>query len=205
MLFKMKEKIVLFVLVLLLSAGIVSGQIKSGEYDSDLRLAYNPSSGLVTGVYENYTGYDESTEGPMFSCIFYIHGLMEDDVSTIETYYPLDKSEDMITGELIRIEENEVSIKLNDQHGGCWNVWNFTDDYTNFKLQVSKDWIEIRYIDIEKAFFYTGKQESTKREAFVLKGDIVFIDKIESDWIHCSFYGKTVTRGWLKLSSVNQN
>ena len=100
MLFKMKEKIVLFVLVLLLSAGIASGQIKSGEYDSDLRLAYNPSSGLITGVYENYSGYDESTGGPMFSCIFYIHGLMEDNVSTIETYYPFcDRQEFLLTNE----------------------------------------------------------------------------------------------------------
>ncbi len=201
----MKGIISFLVLALLLTSCSVSGQIESGEYEDGLKLAYNPSTGLVTGVYENYSGYDEGTGNPKFSCIFYIHGFIKGNISEIETYYPLEKSEEMITGEIKRIEENEISIKLNDQHGGCWNVWDFSDDLTNFKLQKNKDWIEIRYIVIEKAFFYTEKQESTKRKAYIQEGDLIFVDQIEDEWIHCSFYGKTVTQGWIKLNSANQN
>ena len=201
----MKIKHSLTFLNLLLVAFFAKGQIEPGIYNDGLKLAYNPSIELITGIYENYSGYDESTGNPRFSCIFYINGTLKDSIASIETYFPLDKEDDMIAGKLKHTENNEISIKLDDQHGGCWNVWDFSDDFTNFKLQESKNWIEIRYIDIDKAFFYTQQNETTKRKAYVLKGDIVFIDKIKSNWIHCSYIGKTVTTGWLKLDSVNQD
>ena len=201
----MKEKIGLVVFVLFINSCIVDAQIESGVYDNGLKVAYNPSVSLLTAYYEGYSGYDESADSPRFSCVFYIHGYMKDSISEVETYFPLDKSEDLINGKIKLLKKNVVSIKLNSQHGGCWNVWNFSEDYTTFKLEKSNNWIEIRYINIEKAYFYSEKQEETKRKAFVLKGDIVYIDKIEDEWIHCSFYGKTVTKGWVKLESVNQN
>ncbi|PLX12577.1 MAG: hypothetical protein C0597_13035, partial [Marinilabiliales bacterium] len=201
-LLKITRKLGILALLLILSSCHSNGQIKSGIYDNGLKLAYNPSTNSLTGIFENYSGYDENTGNHRFSCIFYIQGFLLNNASEIETFYPLDKSETLIAGELNRLEDSIISIKLNEEHGGCWNVWNFADDFSKFSLEESKNWLEIKYVVIEKAFFYHEKIESTKRKAYVLKGDLVFIDKIESDWIHCNFYGKTVTQGWLRRSSV---
>jgi len=160
---------------------------------------------LVTGIYENYSGYDESTGESKFSCIFYIYGFVKGNEATIATYYPTDKKGNLIKGIADIVGENEISIKLKEQHGGCWNVSDFTNDSTNFKLEETKDWIEIRYINTDKAYFYTNMSDKTKQKNYVLKGDIIFIDQIENNWIHCRYYGKKVTEGWIKYSSVNQD
>jgi hypothetical protein len=200
-----KELFIFLFLAAVVNSCTLEEQVKSGEYEHGLKLAYNSSNGLITGIYEEYSGYDETTGNPRFSCVFYIHGFLNNNVASIETYYPLEKSDDLIAGEIELVNENEISIKLDDKHGGCWNVWDFTSDFTNFKLEANKDWLVIRFIVLEKTYFYKEKQEDTKRKAYLIEGDIVFIDKIENDWIHCSYYGKTITKGWMKLNSVNQN
>lgn len=200
----MKIKTGLFICILLLQNFLVNAQLETGIYDNGLKLAFNPSTNVITGIFENYSGYDNKTGDPAFSCIFYIHGLLKDSTSRIETYFPLDKKDDLVIGKIKLIAKDKISIKLDDEHGGCWNVMSF-DDFTNFKLRENKIWIEIRYIAIEKAFFHSEKDQSTKRKAYVLKGDLVFIDKIDSEWVHCSYHGKTVTTGWLKPNSVNKD
>jgi hypothetical protein len=159
---------------------------------------------LITGFFEGYSGIDENTDESRFSCIFYISGTYKNGEISIETYYPLDKADDLIIGKLEIKDSNKLLIKLDAEHGGCWNVWNFTNDFSEFNLADEMNWLEIRYVDVDKVFFYDAKNEESKRKNYILKGDIVYIDKIENEWVHCRFLGKTITEGWIKKESINK-
>ena len=143
------------------------------------------------------------TGNPKFSCVFYLEGFHNNGEIMITSYYPIGKLENQIKGELQIVSDKKIKIKLSIEHGGCWNVEHFADDFVNFDLETTKNWKEIRYIDCNKAYFYGAKKENTKKKSFVIKGDIVYIDKIENNWIHCQFLGKKITEGWLKQKSVN--
>ena len=177
-----------------------NSQIQSGEY-SGLNLAFNPNTKKITGYFEMYSGIDQ-----MFSCIFYMEGNYTDSVSKIRTYYPENKDEDLINGNIHLIDSTTISISLPEEHGGCWNVYHFADTTTdwNFKIAKKTNWIEISYITADKAFFYREKSENTKRKACLLKNDIIYIDKIEDNWIHCIYSGKSITEGWIKLNDIYQ-
>ena len=198
----MKGNIIFPLLLLTFSIGF--SQIKSGEYAMGLNIAYNPEKKLVTGYYENYTGFDEETGNSKFSCVFYLEGFYNKGEIMITSYYPIDKLEDRIKGELQIVSDKKIKIKLSEEHGGCWNVVHFAGDFVNFNLETTNNWKEIRYIDCNKAYFYGAKKESTKKKSFLIKGDIVYIDKIENNWIHCQFLGNKITEGWLKQKSVNK-
>jgi hypothetical protein len=194
----------LFFSLLLLTCSIGFSQISSGEYDSGLNIAYNPKNKLVTGYFENYTGMDETTGNPRFSCIFYLEGFNNNGKIKITSYYPIDKKEDLIDGEIQIVTSNKIKIKLSEEHGGCWNVAHFADEFTTFEIQTPKNWIEIRYIAINKAYFYGAKDDKTKKKSYLIKGDIIYIDKIENNWIHCHYFGNKTSEGWLKLESTNK-
>lgn len=194
----------LFFSLLLLTSSIGFSQISSGEYDSGLNIAYNPKNKLVTGYFENYTGMDETTGNLRFSCIFYFEGFNNNGKIKITSYYPLDKKEDLIDGEIQIDTSNKIKIKLSEEHGGCWNVAHFADEFTTFEIQTPKNWIEIRYIAINKAYFYGAKDDNTKKKSYLTKGDIIYIDKIENNWIHCHYFGNKTSEGWLKLESTNK-
>lgn len=188
--------------LILFSSLILKGQISSGFYTNGLNLAYNPNNKLVTGFFENYSGLDENTGKPTFSCIFYISGIYSKNGFEIESYYPTDKVDDFIKGNVQIVNTNTIKIKLTEDHGGCWNVQNFKDDFVDFTLTQKTNWIEIKYINREKVYFYNDKNLETKRKAYVVRGDIVYIDKIEGEWIHCKYIGKTTTEGWIKKENI---
>lgn len=202
---KIKFITTIYTLIAITYSSLTYGQISSGKYDNGLSIAFNPQTNKVTGYFENYSGLDENTGEPRFSCIFYISGIYNKDGFGIETYYPTDKEDGLIKGE-IRIKDTKtISIKLAEDHGGCWNVQQFSDGFTDFTLTTESEWIEICYIDSDKVYFHNDKNDASKRKAYVLKGDIVYIDKIENDWIHCKYFGKTITEGWIKKVTINKN
>jgi hypothetical protein len=192
------------VLSLLLKLSFSYCQIKSGEYDDGLNLAYNPINNLITGFYENYTGLDEETNNPRFSCVFYIKGVYKKSKIGIESYSPLDKEADLINGEIKLINLNTIAIKLQDEHGGCWNVQPFKDEFVTFSLYQKKNWIEIRYINTPKSYFYKNKTEESKQKSYLVKGDIIYIDKIEDKWIHCIYKANKTVSGWIKIDTLNK-
>ena len=196
----MKKYILLF---LIFSSINILGQIKSGEYEDGLNLAYNKKTNRLTGYFESYTGYDEETKDSKFSCIFYIEFQHKKNKIEITTYFPKHKEEDIIKGEFRIIKPTQIQIKLEDEHGGCWNVQHFNDKLETFNLDTEKKWIEIRYINIPKSYFYSEKNEISKQRAFLIKGDVIFIDTIDGNWVHCIYKGKKITQGWIKLDELN--
>ncbi|MFN7045076.1 MAG: hypothetical protein ACK4M1_07750 [Flavobacterium sp.] len=200
----MTKIITLFILFLFSSVGLSQQLIQSGEYDNSLRMAYDSESKKITGYYENYTGWDEETKAPRFSCIFYIEGTVSEQKVKIKTYYPEDKNEDTIEGH-IEIANNEtIYIVLPEEHGGCWNVQHFADKPDKFELIKKTNWIQIRYVDTEKSYFHKSKSDTKKQKPYVIKGDIVYVEKIEGDWALCSYFDKKTTKGWLKVADLNQ-
>jgi len=193
------NKLILFLLLFPIK---FYGQYKltPGIYE-ELRIAYDSSANYVTGYYENGTGYDKKTGSPIFSCIFYIEGTLANDTANIKTYFPCDT--DIIEGKL-SLNKNEVKILLSSEHGGCWNVQHFTDSPVNFIFEQHKPWIQIRYAVKDKVYFYSEQNDMNKLKAYIVKGDIVYIEKINNDWVFCSFSGKRITQGWIRLSDLNQ-
>jgi len=197
-------KTVLILLTVLFCSSIQeSPKFISGKYDNELHLAFNPNNNIVTGYFNSATGYDESTDRPKFTCVFYLEGKLENNKVNIESYYPLKKEDDLILGAINLIDNSHLSIKLSEDHGGCWNVQPFSNAPINYELSEKHTWIEIRYISKEKANFYSDKNDSSMRKSYLIKGDIVYIDRIEDNWAYCNYYGVKTTTGWIKLESLN--
>jgi hypothetical protein len=178
--------------------------IISGEYNDGLKLAYDSKSNKITGYFEMYTGSDEETKNSQFSCVFYIEGFVDGKKNKIKTYYPKDKIKDIILGNLEITNNKTVTIKLPEEHDGCWNVEHFADEPVEFQLQKSANWVQIRYIDSSKSNFYNEKANDKKLKSYLVKGNIVCVEKIEAEWAFCNYFGKKVTKGWIKLSDLNK-
>jgi hypothetical protein len=197
-------KITLLTVILLLLSNILFGQsIMSGDYDIGLKLAYDKNLNKLTGYYENFTGYDEESDRPKFSCIFYITGTISDSQFTVETYFPNDSS-DLIVGNIHIIDQNNLIIKLPEEHGGCWNVQHFADEQVKYTLQKSFDWIQIRFVTKNKSYFYLDKHIDTKQKTYLVKNDFVCIEKIDGDWAYCTFYGLKTKKGWIRIADLNK-
>ncbi len=197
-------KNILLTLTFLLLTCICFGQnILAGEYDPGLKLAYDTVTNKLTGYFENYTGMDEETGNPKFSCIFYIEGAITGNRFTIDTYYPNEKSGDLIKGDIQIINNKTVSIKLPEDHGGCWNVQHFADKPVKFTLEKQNAWIQIRFVTTDKTYFYSGKSIDKKQKSYLVKNDFVCINKVEGEWAYCIYYGKTITKGWIRTADLN--
>lgn len=109
----------------------------------------------------------EQTGTPKFSCIFYIQGTIIGNQFKIDTYYPNDSS-NLIKGYFQIINHKTIGIKLNEDHGGCWNVQHFADEELKFSLKKQIAWTQIRFITTEKANFYSDK--SIDKETTILLG-----------------------------------
>lgn len=192
-------------LILLICWNSMGGQtIQPGVYNCGLNLAYDKASGLVTGYYENHTGWDEKANAPRFTCSFYIQGNFDEQNSKITTYSPLYKSDDSIDGILSITANNTISLQLNDEHGGCWNVENFKPRPVSFTLATKSEWLQVRYIATDKSYFYNSPAESAKRKSYVVKGDIIYVEKIQGEWAYCTYFGSKPVTYWLKVPDLNK-
>jgi hypothetical protein len=172
----------------------------SGNYGDGLRLCYDSSTKMVTGYFESYTGEDGK-----FSCLFYIEGKATTNQFSVKTYFPTDKKDDLISGTINIASNKQVTIKLPEEHGGCWNVQHFADkEPAVFTLEEKQSWIQVRYVDAAKTYFHSGKAVDKKGKAYLVKGNVVCVERIEQEWAYCTYFGKKATKGWLKLSDLNK-
>ena len=176
--------------------------ITPGIYD-DLKIAYNPQNRIITGYYFSGIG-DDANGHPRFTCTFYLEGKLIGNKAKLITYYPLDKN-DIQPGALTLTDHDEFEIKLADDHGGCWQVQRFAKEPVDFQLTHKANWLETKYIITPKAYFYNEKNDAAKRKGYLVKGDVVYIDKIESGWLHCTYYNESdkSTTGWVKSYVIN--
>lgn len=199
----MRRFITLF-LAFLLSTLTYGQPFIPGDYNEGLKLSYDSATNKVTGYFENYSGLDEKTNNPKFSCIFYIEGIAAGLKFQINTYYPTDKNSELIQGKMEIVTAKKVRIALPEEHGGCWNVQHFADQPAEFKLERKQKWIQVRYVDTTKAYFYDAKSNSNRLKAYLVKGDFVCVQIIENDWAYCTYFGKKITKGWLMIRDLNK-
>jgi hypothetical protein len=194
-------KTVLTALLILLSTFLVA-QVPVGNYEGGLKLAYDNDTKTVSGYYESHTGFDQNTGSPRFSCVFYLKGKFTEGIGDIITYYPGDE-ENYISGKLKFYGDGIVSIKLDSEHGGCMNVQTFSDAFQQFQFSKLEEWKAIKYVKTNKAYFHNEKSDEDRRKAYVVQNDIMYVEKIEGDWMYCAYIGKSTTKGWIKKSDLN--
>lgn len=185
--------------------------IISGQYDDGLNLAYDPSTKQITGFFAMERGDDHGH--PQFSCEFYIEGKLENGWAKIKTYFPPDSktlvvpADDTINGLLVVQKNGNVSIKLNDEHGGCQMTGEtFKDSPVEFSKSKVKPWISIRYVRSDKTYFYSAPDEGSRGKAYLVKGDIVYLSKKDAQWIFATYVNQTGKdiKGWLKAEDINK-
>lgn len=78
------------------------------------------------------------------------------------------------------------------------------NDPVSFALEKKQAWTQIRYVTAAKAYFYNDRSDTMRLRSYLLKDNFVCIDRIEQGWAWCTYFGKKTTKGWLKLSDLNQ-
>jgi len=159
----------------------------SGDYDG-LLLAVDPSRQLVTGYFESYTVAGQ------FSCIFYLRGNLGNSVTKIKTWFPSEKDPKEIIEGVIKETSVEgqpaVTVKLEKEHGGCWNVQNFADsaaEQSLWRLTEAGKWKEIRVVSSPRSYFHDKPQDGTKRKAYVVTGNALRVYEINAGWMRAEF------------------
>ena len=188
------------------TAAMPTGKKQSGYYVSafPLLLGVDEKQGIVTGSFEGHGGWDERRSAPMFHCTFYLFGEVRGDTFPITTWYP--GREDGIQGRLTFLVHNgrpEVRIKLDTEHGGCWNVQHFADEKgAEFALEKPGRWAAIRVVSAKRAYFHTSADPKTKRKAYVIAGDVLRVFNIQDGWLDAEYGTERITRGWIKEADV---
>ena len=198
----------LIVLFLLLGTGQVWAQVSSGDYEG-LLIGADPTNRIITGYYENYTGLDETTGKPLFSCIFYVRGTMEGNPPyKIETWFPADKTRGgLITGKLTPEQTDgaaSLRMELEAEHGGCFNVQHFADQGgAAFLLDVPGKWRAIRVIAAPRAYFHGEPADGKKRKAYVVRGNPIKVFDYKPGWVYAEYSAEEkTTTGWFKESDL---
>jgi hypothetical protein len=176
----------------------------SGYYDSIL-IGIDKERGELTGFFKEYTGWDDETKSPRFSCIFFIYGKLQGDTYRITTWYPGDN--EYINGELKFVVAeglSQVSVRLEEEHGGCWNVHPFARDVGLGALGLEKrgDWIGVRVVSANKTFLHKGPKAQLKGRAYLVKHDPVRVFKLQAGWVEVEYGTDKVVRGWIKETDL---
>jgi hypothetical protein len=177
----------------------------SGDYD-----------GLLVGVDRNgiLTGYFESSTGAgQFSCIFFVSGKITGSSNRVQTWFPGDREpKEVIHGVLENVSSNgkpSIRLKLDEEHGGCWNVQTFASDPSTFVLTEQGRWESIRIIASKKARFYDDPSSPKARKAYVVTGNALRVFERRDGWVRGEYVSpdNRRTRGWISerdlFSSTN--
>ena len=180
----------------------------SGHYDS-LLLGVDENGRVVTGYFEESTGWNESTRSPQFTCAFFLFGKLQGDAYPITTWYPGSDVSAPIKGDLKFITVNGVTkahLKLEEEPGGCAMAHPFTRGGGGDELELSSPgtWRSVRVVSSKRAFFHQAPNPRTKEKTYVVRDNVVRVFKVQSGWVEAEFVtdkGKIV-RGWLKESEL---
>jgi hypothetical protein len=193
----------LFLLLVLVTANNssfaqTSGKIVSGEYES-LLLGVD-SDGNLTGYFFEATGNDEM-ERPRFTCSFFISGEKQTDGNyKIKTWFPGDVDE-VIGGEIKFVGKKSVNLKLDGEHGGCWNVAPMLkeDEGVDFDLTAAGNWESIRVVSASKGYFYHSAEAKAPQKIWVVQNDVVRVSQTKGDKAGVTFVSDSGRKksGWI--------
>jgi hypothetical protein len=169
--------------------------LQPGSYDNGV-LSIGINDDLVTGFYENHTGWDEKTQAPRFSCLFFFVGRIDKSKVEIASSYS--------KGTIELLGNDKVKISLEEEPDGCWNVEpRFDEEGVIFELTERKEWKSIRIVSSERAYFYNSPDETERGKSYVIEGDILKVLELEGSWVKGEYCGSQgITAGWIKESDL---
>lgn len=108
-----------------------------------------------------------------------------------------------------------ISINKKDAPDDCdWilsflgepNVRESADKYEiSFSLAEIGSWLEVTVIRNGRAYFYDHPNAKSRRKAFVVRGDVVYVYVQDKGWLNVKYqHGKQETVGWIKKSDTLQ-
>ncbi len=201
-------KLLTAIIMFFMSVATLSAAPVSGDYDEGLFIAVNENEQMITGHYKNFGGWDARTNSPRFECSFYLYGTLNADSSiALSTWSPSDGKPEIINGTLdFSDQQGGLSIKLESEHGGCWNVQHFADDHqqASFSYPSKTNWIEIRIARSDKIYFHRELSANSKRKAYVIKGDLLKVFAKTPGWLYVEYQSNSgsTTQGWVNEADV---
>jgi hypothetical protein len=174
--------------------------IASGAYEDGMLIGFDPATRIVSGYFEMQRG-----ERPSFNCIFFLAGKLEAARAEIMTYFPETPTADLIRGELMVESPKQFRVRLETEHGGCGNVEHFADkdQPAEFTLGAAYPWISIAVVRSDRAFFHDAPSASTRRRAYVVKGDGLGVRASEPGWLEVDYVGgEKPVSGWIRRVDV---
>ncbi len=189
-------KKILVWLIALVALPCFAVPMASGDYDGF--LVGVDRSGILTGYFESSTGAGQ------FSCIFFVSGKVTGSSSNrVQTWFPGDRDpKEVIHGVLEHVSSNgkpAVRLKLDEEHGGCWNVQRFASDPSAFVLTEQGRWESIRIISSKKAYFYDDPSSPKARKAYAVTGNALRVFEVRDGWVKGEYVSpeNRRTRGWI--------
>lgn len=176
----------------------------SGVYDS-LVIGVDDKSGVITGYFEEGTGWDERAKAPRFLCTFFLYGKLQGDSYPITTWYP--GAPQPIKGQLKFMMVDGVlnaHVKLDDEPGGCAMAHPFTrDGGSDLRLDTPGKWSSVRGVAAARAYFHKAPDAKTREKSFVVKNDAVRVFQTQQGWVEAEFGTDKIVRGWLKEADLS--
>lgn len=172
------------------------GQIPSSGLYGDLILFRNNDNHTIDGYFKS------STSDGRFTCLFEFKGTyknLSDKLINVTALWPDDEM--TREGLLICISNNSFVLKFNESLPGsmaCSGVDSETG--SEFELQKNKEWLGIKIVKSERAYFFKEPIDETKCKAYITKYDAVGIIERKNDWLLVEYYGLKLTLGWIKLT-----
>lgn len=179
----------------------------SGSYESAFTIGID-TAGTLTGWFENFTGWDEQTKSPRFSCAFFMYGTFQDSLYRITTWFPGETEKDgFIPGTAsFKLENGKPALRvhLEREHGGCWNVFPLSElNQSSLPLLTRGTWQGVRVVKSTRAYFHSQPESASQGKAYCVAGDAVRVYAEQTGWAECGFQGKKLVRGWLKVSDLH--
>ena len=177
----------------------------SGDYTRNLIIGID-SENKLTGYYENYSGWDEAINAPRFSCIFSFTGTWQGDryqISSQDLY-----GEETIKGKVSFSNQNDrlqLNIKLDQNHGGCWNVQSFDGDRgANFTLEKAGQWQQVTFVSASQVSVYEKPNQQSPTISSISKNEIIKIFNTQDDWLEIEFENSKIIKGWILKSAIGE-
>jgi hypothetical protein len=181
-----------------------SPTMASGRY-GPAALALDPHTGLLTGVVDAQRGRsgDESA-----SCVFFLLGVPTGDRYRLTTWHPPSTSSaPALPGTLVPGDDAaSVRIRLEQVPDGCGRVNPFLargEGDTFRRDGPATDWIAVRFVAADRAYFHDAPAPDQQRSAYVVRGDVVTVQTRRPGWVRATFHGSQGrTTGWIRAGDL---
>lgn len=182
--------------LLLLGASAHAATLKPGLYEG-LMLAVAPD-GTVQGHYLELQG-----EGPSKRCSFFLAGPSSSGRVRINSWSAVGTMEGTLS---THGDDVLLSIQGGRDHDGCGMV---LLPLIDISLPLSKvadgAWTQLRVVRDTRLFFHASPQASSKRQGYLVRGDVVGISQEVEGWALAEFVNRTTgrrTSGWLAADGL---